>query len=1004
MTAEIIERSPARDEERRVLRALRSRAECARAVLRARSVEFLFREVCRAVVGRGYHACAVHRDAADDRRCGLIAAAGAAVAPSIGAADGSVDGDRARLTPAESVLVDSCGETSNGDPQGARVARFLGRPAGEAAFVLSVYDVDPSAFDDLEVAELRELVRDLVVGVERVARCTEGDGGGAAAVLQAPSRTTASSQAESALREQLELTRTITDSAEDAIVMIDDRGRIIYWNRAATEIFGWEYDEAMGRDLHRLLAPDRFRELQSAAFRRFAETGDGDAVGRVVELVGRRRDGSEFPMELSLASTRLRGRWAAVGIVRDITDRKRTMQELERAKADAEKAVEAKSLFLANMSHEIRTPLNAVIGMTDLLLDTELDQQQRDFVKIVHRAGESLLSVINDILDFSKMDADALEFEEIPFSVRTCVEEVGDILAQKAAAKGIELVILIDHQVPRRVIGDPGRLRQVLTNLINNAIKFTESGEVVVRVGVLAREGERCRLQFSVRDTGIGIPADRIPSLFQPFTQVDASTTRRFGGTGLGLSITKKLVERMGGTVEVESEVGRGSVFTCSAVFSVAADDGERRPTIQHGSIRGKKALIVDDNKTNRMLLRELLERWGCSSVSVASGPEALRILHDSEARPDFDLAILDYSMPSMDGASLAREIKASETSANIPLVLLTSMPEFGDGDRMREAGFDAYLTKPVKQSLLFDAIVSVTSDDGPEPPEERQLVTRHTIDEERRARLRILVAEDNVVNQKVISKMLESLGFRCDVADNGKEAVEALERQPYDVVFMDCQMPVMDGFEATRAIRAMAGVPKDLPIIATTAEALKGDRERCLEAGMTGYISKPIDRDELAAVLDGLVEAPQVQSSPSPEGRGERPGSADECDVRAEPPVDIDRIRQISRGDRDFERRILTLYADESVKRAAAIAAGLDKGDFDALREDAHAMKGSAGNIGADRVSEAAGRLQRAAETGDENECRELVAALLREHQSVDAWLRRYLADPGAAEDGGAE
>ncbi len=955
------------DTARRSLRAATVRGSSGRAIIRARSEGFLFKEVCRTVVAADYIACSIHERGRPSNAYTLVESSGLKLSSRIELPE-----------PPRGVLIQRPGDPTAGDLEDASVARFVMRPSGGRILLLSICSRDEDAFNREELGHLRELSRDMVSGLEALKSRSESAPGTGPVAFGPSARSRAPSQANGALREQLEMIRSIADSAQDAILMIDDKGRISYWNRVAEKVFGWTAEEAIGKDLHPMLAPQKFHESIEASFLSFVETGQGAIIGRTTELTGLRKGGTEFPLELSLGRARVRGSWQAVGIIRDITDHKRVLEDLERAKIEAEHAAEAKTLFLANVSHEIRTPLNAVIGMAALLLDTDLDNQQEEFARIIHRSGEILLSVINDILDFSKMDADGLEFEVIPFSVRACVEDVGDLLGQKAAGKGLELVILIDHQVPRRVAGDSGRLRQVLTNLINNAIKFTEAGEIVLRVGLIDSGDRSDRLVFSVEDTGIGIPADNLDALFQPFTQVDASTTRRFGGTGLGLSIARSLVERMGGDLKVESRVGEGTVFRFEASFESGPQD-EEAPPVRHGTLEGMTVLIVDDNLTNRRLLEELLGRWGCSTRSVVSGQDALDLLLDPDEMTDFDLAILDFSMPSMDGATLALAIRSEAQLAEMPLILLTSMPEFGDGEKMKEIGFDAYLTKPVRQSFLYDAILSVTADQEPPVVGGRSMVTRHTLSEARRSRLRILVTEDNIFNQKVACRMLENLGYRCDVANNGQEALDALELKPYDVVFMDCQMPVMDGFEATRRIRLIEGEGRRTSIIATTAGALKGDRDNCIEAGMDDYVSKPIDLDELGAVLERFGGSPTVDDLETPEPDGAAP-------------VEVSRLQAIARGDRVFERRILELFLEESGKRLECIDRALEDEDFEALRLEAHTLKGSSGNIGADRVADLAARLREAAEVGERASCEEISDSLVRASASTSRWLEAYL------------
>jgi two-component system, sensor histidine kinase and response regulator len=786
-------------------------------------------------------------------------------------------------------------------------------------------------------------------------------------------------EAEAALRESEQRTRLLLDSTAEAIYGLDLQGQCTFSNRATLRLLGYsDVSELLGRNMHDLTHhthPDGSRYPASDC--PVSETlRTGEASHRDVEVMWR-SDGTSFPAEYwSYPIERNGQNVGAVVTLIDITTRHAAQQAMLMAKEAAESANRAKSEFLANMSHEIRTPMNGIIGMTELALDTPLNQEQKEYLQLVRSSADSLLRVINDVLDFSKIEAGRLDLDQTDFDLPEVVNQTLKTLAVRAHKKGLELSSRIAPDVPQMLSGDPDRVRQILVNLVGNAIKFTRQGSVVVDVcrETSNPEADPFQFHFTVRDTGIGIPLEKQQVIFEAFSQVDGSTTRQYGGTGLGLTITKRLVEMMGGKVWVESQPGEGSTFHFTLKLAPPEKNRSGR-NLQRAELESLHVLIVDDNGTNRMILDEMLKNWRMVPTLADGGESALMAMRWARDQGNsFPLVLLDGHMPGMDGFEVARRIKADPALAGATIMMLTSDRQVGDAARCRELGIKVYLVKPIGQSDLLDGILNAL---GTQILESASSVVPDKGSKAMRP-LRLLLAEDNAVNSQLALRLLRKWGHEVVLATNGREALDLLEAvgfKGFDAVLMDVQMPEMDGMEATAAIRARGRtLGTHLPIIGVTAHAMKGDRERCLEGGMDGYVSKPIRPDTLFSELARLV-----------------PGSAREetepttvpttvsATTDASPAGELDRSALLDRveGDMELLGDIIVLFKDDSVRQIAVIREAIDKKQAEVVRRAAHTLKGTCGNLGAPEAAATALELEKLAAAGDLSRAHESLRSL---------------------------
>ncbi len=784
-------------------------------------------------------------------------------------------------------------------------------------------------------------------------------------------KTAAKEKLQHSLRELEDLKFALDQHA--IVARTDERGIITFANDKFCSVSQYTREELLGQD-HRIL---NSHYHSKKFFAGLWETIKSGAVWKG-EIKNRAKDGSFYWVDSTIVPFRDGiGKPKQFIVIRmDITGLKQIEEELRTARDAAEGASRAKSEFLANMSHEIRTPMNGIIGMTELALDTQLTAEQREYLNMVKTSGASLLTLINDILDFSKIEAGKLDLDVSDFSVRQCIGETLKALGFRAHQKGLELVWRVAPDVPDHLAGDASRVRQVLVNLVGNAVKFTEKGEVVVEIERDPQSSDAMVvLHFCVRDTGIGIAKEKQDMVFGAFTQADSSTTRKYGGTGLGLAITRRLIDLMGGKLWLESEPGVGSAFHFTIRFEMAsaqpAPDYPDPKILSHASI-----LVVDDNETNRIILVEMLGRWGMQVATAKDAREALEILARSGNRePHFSAVISDLQMPHMDGFEFVENIRKSVQFGEIPVLMLSSSAQQGEHERCRKLDISAYLAKPIQPSELLDAILSALSLHASEPSQTQDETQEALPQSNWRQGMKVLLAEDNAVNRTLATRLLQKHGHTVVVVENGRQALDALERETVDLVLMDVQMPEMDGLEATAAIREKEKkTGSHLPIIALTAHAMKGDREKCLAAGTDDYLTKPIRTADLFAAVERLRNA-KTDAAPEAPAITNPPGTS---------AFDIDAALRHVEGDRDLLDEIVRIFADQCPKTMYEIQNAIRAADLSVLERAAHSLKGSASNLCATGVTQAAAELEESARSGDSSRSREQFEALESEVEKL--------------------
>jgi two-component system, sensor histidine kinase and response regulator len=832
---------------------------------------------------------------------------------------------------------------------------------------------------------------------------------------------TAAKRAEEQLRSRDAKSRAILATAHEAFVAIDSNSRLVEWNEQAEVTFGWSREEVLGKSFPELMLPERHREAHYRGLEIYFKSGRASFLNQRLEMLFIHRDGHEFPVEITITGIQQDDSQMLCAFLHDITEQKRARRELQRAKEAAEAASQAKSTFLANMSHEIRTPMNAIIGMTELVLDTELTRLQREYLTIVQESAESLLAVINDILDFSKIEAGRLELDQTVFDLREVLGDTMKSMALRAHHKGLELAYHVDEQVPALLVGDRQRLRQIIVNLAGNAIKFTDQGEVVVDVAVDHRSSEEVELCFQVRDTGIGIPAEQCSRIFEAFEQADESPARRFSGTGLGLAISARLAELMQGRVWVESEVGVGSTFHVVARFQLppesrqAEAEAARKPEVFHGL----RVLIVDDNLTAGTILSEMLLSWNVETKHVSSPSEGERAFHDTAATsPPYDVLLIDADLPGEQALVFARSTLDSFPSTRV-LVMLTSHDPLPKIARFEELGVTHFVKKPIKQSELYNALAELV---GLERIGGEEAEVEESTEGQATRPLRILLAEDSAVNQKLAIALLRPRGHEVTVANNGREALDRLADHQFDLVLMDVQMPEMDGLTATRQVRKReAESGRHVPIIAMTAHAMKGDRERCLAAGMDGYVSKPIRASELHAAIAEMVptsdgdgselvgttapvqrDGSRLEEDPERDSttRGPQPTSPDLPEKNldsetVEPLFDWYEAMRRTELPESALRELAEIFLQEVPRQLDEASQAIEGSDQEGLYRAAHSIRGSAALFVAPATADLAAELERLAKQGNITDAVGVQQSLDQSCRQLSEALAEYLGLP---------